>query len=76
MEIPLAENVSKTDSRLEFRVCNVRNLEGKWTIDFKDKKDFQSAILNNFCPLDSARNGLCILESSKSTGESVGVILL
>lgn len=76
LEIPLTESVSKTDLRLEFRVCNVRNLEGKWTIDFKDKKDFQSAILNNFCPLDSAHNGLCILESAKSAGECVRVILL
>lgn len=76
LEVLLQENVSKTDSRLEFRVCNVRNVEGKWSIDFEGKKDFQSAILNNFCPLDSAYNGLCILESAKSAGERVQVILL
>ncbi|CAM3570784.1 molybdopterin molybdotransferase MoeA [Helicobacter sp. UBA3407] len=76
LEILLQENVSKTDSRLEFRVCNVRNVGGKWKIDFEGKKDFQSAILNNFCPLDSAYNGLCVLDSAKSVGEMVRVILL
>ncbi len=75
-EIPLPENVSKIDSRLEFRVCNVRNIQGKWTMDFEGKKDFQSAILNNFCPLDSAHSGLCILESAKCAGDLVCVILL
>ncbi|TLD88601.1 molybdopterin molybdotransferase MoeA [Helicobacter sp. MIT 05-5294] len=76
LEIPLVQDVSKTDSRLEFRVCNVRNIKGKWTMDFEGKKDFQSAILNNFCPLDFAYNGLCILENAKKAGELVQVILL
>lgn len=76
LEIPLQENVGKTDNRLEFRVCNVRNIQGKWSVDFEGKKDFLSAILNNFCPLDSARNGLCVLDCAKKAGEMVEVILL
>lgn len=76
LQIPLSQDVNKTDTRLEFRVCNVRNVQGRWTMDFEGKKDFQSAILNNFCPLDSAYNGLCILESAKNAGEQVQVILL
>ncbi len=76
LKIPLSEDVVKNDTRLEFRICNVRNCDGYFTLDFKGKKDFQSAILNNFCPLDDAQNGLCILESSKKAGEIVEVILL
>lgn len=76
LKIPLNQNINKNDTRLEFRVCNVRNLNGSFSIDFQGKKDFQSAILNNFCPLDNAQVGLCILDSSKQSGEIVEVILL
>ena len=62
--------------RLEFRVCNVRNIKGEWQMDFIGKKDFQSAILNNFCPLDNAQVGLCILDFAKKKGAIVEVILL
>lgn len=76
LKIPLNHNINKNDARLEFRVCNVRNVNGDFSIDFQDKKDFQSAILNNFCPLDNAQVGLCILDSSKQNKEIVEVILL
>ncbi|MCI5968094.1 molybdopterin molybdotransferase MoeA [Helicobacter sp.] len=76
LKIPLNQNITKNDTRLEFRVCNVRNLKGSFSIDFEGKKDFQSAILNNFCPLDDAQVGLCILDSSKQSGEIVEVLLL
>ncbi|QOQ97373.1 molybdopterin molybdotransferase MoeA [Helicobacter winghamensis] len=76
LKIPLNQNINKNDTRLEFRVCNVRNLNGSFSIDFQGKKDFQSAILNNFCPLDNAQVGLCILDSNKQSGEIVEVILL
>ena len=76
LRIPLPQDVHKTDTRLEFRVCNVRNHNGEWQIDFTGKKDFQSAILNNFCPLDNAKVGLCILDSAKKKGAIVEVILL
>ena len=46
LKIPLSFNIPKNDMRLEFRVCNVRNANGSFSIDFQDKKDFQSAILN------------------------------
>ncbi|MBX7491344.1 molybdopterin molybdotransferase MoeA [Helicobacter turcicus] len=75
-KIPLSFDIDKNDTRLEFRVCNVRNKEGSFSIDFKDKKDFQSAILNNFCPLDNAQVGLCVLDSAKKSGEITEVILL
>ncbi|TLD85258.1 molybdopterin molybdenumtransferase MoeA [Helicobacter sp. MIT 11-5569] len=76
LKIPLTQDIHKNDTRLEFRVCNVRNVDGNFQIDFKDKKDFQSAILNNFCPLDDAQVGLCILDSSKKNGDIIEVILL
>ncbi|WP_299550093.1 molybdopterin molybdotransferase MoeA [uncultured Helicobacter sp.] len=76
LKIPLTQAISKNDTRLEFRVCNVRNTNGGFSIDFQDKKDFQSAILNNFCPLDGAQIGLCILDSNKSIGDCIEVILL
>ena len=76
LQIPLTQDIDKTDMRLEFRVCNVRNIKGEWQMDFIGKKDFQSAILNNFCPLDNAQVGLCILDFAKKKGAIVEVILL
>lgn len=76
IQVTLDEDLQKNDSRLEFRVCNVRNQAGIFSIDFLGKKDFQSAILNNFCPLDNSRVGLAILENQTKKGESIEVLLL
>lgn len=76
LELPLQEGIKKSDNRLEFRVCNLRNINGKFSIDFIDKKDFQSAILNNFCPLDSVICALCVLDGEKNSGELVQVLIL
>lgn len=76
IQVTLDEDLQKNDSRLEFRVCNVRNQAGIFSIDFLGKKDFQSAILNNFCPLDDSRVGLAILENQTKKGESIEVLLL
>ncbi|MCH5322707.1 MAG: molybdopterin molybdotransferase MoeA [Helicobacter sp.] len=76
-QITLQEDLSKKDSRVEFRVCNVKNKEGIMQLDFEGKKDFLSAILNNFCPLGNEGVGLVILEkNSYKKGERVKVILL
>ena len=76
IQITLDEDLQKNDSRLEFRVCNIRNQAGIFSIDFLGKKDFQSAILNNFCPLDNSRVGLAILENQTTKGKSIEVLLL
>ncbi|MDY5615436.1 MAG: molybdopterin molybdotransferase MoeA [Helicobacter sp.] len=76
IQIILDEDLQKNDSRLEFRVCNIRNQAGIFSIDFLGKKDFQSAILNNFCPLDNSRVGLAILENQTTKGKSIEVLLL
>ena len=76
IQITLDEDLQKNDSRLEFRVCNIRNQAGIFSIDFLGKKDFQSAILNNFCPLDNSRVGLAILENKTTKGKSIEVLLL
>ena len=76
IQITLDEDLQKNDSRLEFRVCNIRNQAGIFGIDFLGKKDFQSAILNNFCPLDNSRVGLAILENQTTKGKSIEVLLL
>ncbi|MDE5603446.1 MAG: molybdopterin molybdotransferase MoeA, partial [Helicobacter sp.] len=76
LEVTLQEDLQKGDDRLEFRVCNIRNQKGKISIDFENKKSFQSAILNNFCPLDDAKVGLAVLEDNKLKGESIPVIIL
>ncbi len=76
VEVTLQEDLQKGDKRLEFRVCNIRHTRGKISIDFEGKKSFQSAILNNFCPLDNARVGLAILEGNKLKGERIPIILL
>lgn len=76
IQAKLKEKITKNDTRLELRVCNVRNENGSFNIDFIGKKDFQSAILNNFTPLDRAKTGLCILDCNKEIGDIVEVILL
>lgn len=76
IQITLDEDLQKNDSRLEFRVCNIRNQAGIFSVDFLGKKDFQSAILNNFCPLDNSRVGLAILENQTTKGKSIEVLLL
>lgn len=76
IQITLDEDLQKNDSRLEFRVCNIRNQAGIFSIDFLGKKDFQSAILNNFCPLDNSRVGLAILENQTTKGKLIEVLLL
>ena len=77
IEVILEENLSKKDSRLEFRVGNIRNIDGVFYADFANKKDFQSAILNNFCPLEDNLVGLVKLQRENySKGDKLQAILL
>ena len=77
IEVILEEDLSKKDSRVEFRVANISNKEGIFYADFKEKKDFQSAILNNFCPLNDLNVGLVLLEKEVyKMGERLKAILL
>lgn len=77
LEVILQEDLSKKDPRMEFRICNIRNKQGHFEIDFEGKKDFQSAILNNFCPLDNAKIGLAMLaKDTYKAGEKISVLRL
>ena len=77
LKVPLGIDLQKSDERLEFRVCNVANKDGEFCINFEGKKDFLSAILNNFCPLLPCKVGLVALNKERySKDEIVEVILI
>ncbi|CAM2870585.1 molybdopterin molybdotransferase MoeA [Helicobacter burdigaliensis] len=77
IKVPLGTQIYKKDKRVEFRVCNVVENDGKFSINFEGKKDFLSAILNNFCPLGNVKIGLVVLEKEyHKEDDEVLVILL
>jgi len=71
----LLEDAPKDESRMEFRTCSVRLLDGELVVDFAGKKGIQSAIINNLC---GATALLMIEEESQGlrAGEMVRIVLM
>ncbi|PZT48152.1 molybdopterin molybdenumtransferase MoeA [Helicobacter valdiviensis] len=76
IKVPLGTQIYKKDKRIEFRVCNVIENDGKFRINFEGKKDFLSAILNNFCPLENVQIGLAILDKEYFKEEDEVLVIL
>ena len=75
LKATLKEPFVKRAKKAEFTACNVHLVEGKYEVDFKDKKVGSSAILTNM--LGSV--GLLVTgeeEHSKEIGDEVSVLLL
>lgn len=75
LKAKLTQSIKRADSRMEFRICNLRVQNGIYEVGFWDKKTLQSSVVNNFC----SKSALMILEESGSEiqeGEMVEVLLL
>lgn len=71
----LTQTIKRVDSRMEFRICNLRVQNGIYEVGFWDKKTLQSSVVNNFC----SKSALMILEENGAElqeGEMVEVLLL
>lgn len=65
----LCESFEKKDAREEFRACNIWSENSKFYADFRGKKAFMGAILNNLCPIECpsiADFGGILIENTKS----------
>lgn len=71
----LTQTIKRADSRMEFRICNLRVQNGIYEVGFWDKKTLQSSVVNNFC----SKSALMILEENGAElqeGEMVEALLL
>lgn len=71
----LCEDVKRSDSRLEFRACDVHQHNGTLQVSFSTKKSLQSSMINNL----THNAALAILEENGSNlkaGEQVKVMFL
>ncbi|WP_027327550.1 molybdopterin molybdotransferase MoeA [Helicobacter pametensis] len=71
----LAQEIKRTDSRAEFRICDLSIRQGRYEVGFWNKKILQSSVINNFCQ----SSALIFLEengSSIKAREEVDIILL
>ncbi len=75
LKATLAEPFIKRAKKTEFTACNITLVEGKYKVDFKDKKVGTSAILTNMLG-DIALLVTDENETNKEIGEEVSVLLL
>ncbi|WP_305862575.1 molybdopterin molybdotransferase MoeA [Helicobacter cholecystus] len=71
----LTQSIKRTDSRMEFRICNLRVQNGIYEVGFWDKKTLQSSVVNNFC----STSALMILQENGTDiqeGEMVDILHL
>lgn len=70
----LSEDVKRSDSRMEFRVCDLEIIEGEYYASFSKKRAFQSSVINNLC----GKTALVVLEENGSNlykGDVVNMLL-
>ncbi|MDO7253551.1 molybdopterin molybdotransferase MoeA [Helicobacter cappadocius] len=70
----LSEDVIRTDSRMEFRVCDLEIFEGRYYANFSKKRIFQSSVINNLC----GKSALVILQENGENlhkGDEVDMII-
>lgn len=70
----LLESLQRSDSRMEFRACEVELKNGEFFASFKSKKSLQSSMINNL----STHTGFVILPEngdSLKKGQSVEILL-
>ncbi|RDU70964.1 molybdopterin molybdotransferase MoeA [Helicobacter brantae] len=75
LKAKLTQSIKRADSRMEFRICNLRIENGIYEVGFWDKKTLQSSVVNNFC----SKSALMILEENGADlqeGEMVEILLL
>lgn len=71
----LVQDIKRADSRMEFRICNLRVKNGIYEVGFWDKKTLQSSVVNNFC----SKSALMILQENGGElqdGEMVDILPL
>lgn len=61
-EATLLEDIKRSDSRLEFRACEIHNNNGILQVSFKNKKSLQSSMINNL----THNTAVAILEENGS----------
>ena len=75
LQARLSQGIKRADSRMEFRICNLRVQNGIYEVGFWDKKTLQSSVVNNFC----SKSALMILQEGGidlQEGEMVEILLL
>lgn len=75
LKAKLTQAIKRADSRMEFRICNLRIENGIYEVGFWNKKTLQSSVVNNFC----SKSALMILEENGGDlqeGEMVEILLL
>lgn len=74
LKATLKERIARSDSRMEFRVCDLDIVRGKYEVSFSRKRILQSSVINNLC----GESALLVLEENGrdlEAGEEVDIIL-
>lgn len=75
LQATLAEDIKRSDSRMEFRACDLRLIQGQIFASFASKKSLQSSMINNL----TQNTALAILPengANMNAGEKVEIMLL
>ncbi|PAF44051.1 hypothetical protein BJI48_03985 [Helicobacter sp. 11S02596-1] len=70
----LKEDIARTDSRMEFRVCDLAVSDGHYEVSFSSKRVLQSSVVNNLC----GESALVILQENGmdlKKGSEVDILL-
>lgn len=74
LKATLIEDISKSDTRMEFRVCDLEIIDGRYYVSFSKKRTLQSSIINNLC----GQTALVVLQENTDDlhkGDVVDIVL-
>lgn len=74
LKATLSEDISKNDTRMEFRVCDLEIIDGRYYVSFSKKRTLQSSIINNLC----GQTALVVLQENTDDlhkGDVVDIVL-
>lgn len=74
LKATLIEDISKNDTRMEFRVCDLEIIDGRYYVSFSKKRTLQSSIINNLC----GQTALVVLQENTDDlhkGDVVDIVL-
>lgn len=74
LKATLKEKITRIDSRMEFRACDLDIIDGRYEVSFFHKRTLQSSVINNLC----GESALLVLEENGDdleVGEEVNIIL-
>lgn len=73
LKAKLVQDIRRSDTRMEFRICNLRIIDGYYEVGFWNKKALQSSVINNF---DQSSALILLAENGEDLQEGTMVDIL